>query len=297
MHLSPAGLKKWRGVPLQQQLRERFAIGSVLVSRLKGDRLSGYLLALDKKSLTDDYLVLGGIVAHEVAARIDNYFLLQQLKQTATADAQIRLARDLHDGLLQSLTGVALQLEMAQRLIETEPQTARQRIHEIQRLLAAEQRDLRIHIRELRPFLPNRPGEDFGLVDRLEKLAERIRLQWDTVIELTIHAPVPRITRSMAREIYFVVNESLINAVRHAGASCVHAELSFASGRVNITVSDDGHGFPFQGCYDLEALFAMKRGPVTLKERISALEGTLSLDSRETGAHLDISLPLTDHGG
>jgi signal transduction histidine kinase len=100
----------------------------------------------------------------------------------------------------------------------------------------------------------------------------------------------------MAREIYFIVNESLINAVRHAGASSVHAELSFDSDRINITVIDDGNGFPFHGRYELDTLFEMKRGPRTLKERISALKGTLSIDSRETGAHLDITLPLTEHG-
>ena len=68
----------------------------------------------------------------------------------------------------------------------------------------------------------------------------------DPAIELTVHHPLPRITRSMAREIYFVVNESLINAVRHAGASCVRAELSFDSSRIKITVTDDD-GSSFRG--------------------------------------------------
>ena len=296
VHNSPVGLQGLQGSPLPKLLQKRFAMSTVLISEVKGEKNSGHLMALDKKTITTDDLVLCEIVAHEVAARLDNFFLLRQLQQTATAEAQIRLARDLHDGLLQSLTGAALQLETAQRLIESEPQTARQRIHEIQQLLAAEQRELRLHINELRPFLPDRPTEDFGLADRLETLAEQIGLQWDRVVEIILHPPVPRITRSMAREIYFIVNESLINAVRHAGASSVHAELSFDSDRVNITVIDDGNGFPFHGRYELDTLFEMKRGPRTLKERISALKGTLSIDSRETGAHLDITLPLTEHG-
>ncbi len=296
VHNSPVGLQGLQGSPLPKLLQKRFAMSTVLISEVKGEKNSGHLMALDKKTITTDDLVLCEIVAHEVAARLDNFFLLRQLQQTATAEAQIRLARDLHDGLLQSLTGAALQLETAQRLIESEPQTARQRIHEIQQLLAAEQRELRLHINELRPFLPDRPTEDFGLADRLETLAEQIGLQWDRVVEIILHPPVPRITRSMAREIYFIVNESLINAVRHAGASSVHAELSFDSDRINITVIDDGNGFPFHGRYELDTLFEMKRGPRTLKERISALKGTLSIDSRETGAHLDITLPLTEHG-
>lgn len=66
--------------------------------------------------------------------------------------------------------------------------------------------------------------------------------------------------------------------------------------RVRITVTDDGQGFPFHGRYDQEELSEMKRGPVTLRERISALRGTLLIDSQETGVRLDIVLPLADQG-
>jgi signal transduction histidine kinase len=297
MHNAPAGLEEWQGVPLQQRLQERFAVGPVFGSALTGEKMSGYLMALDKTTMTADDLVLGEIIAHEVAARFDNYFLLKQLKQATTADVRVRMARDLHDGLLQSLTGVALQLETAQRLLETEPHRARQLIIEIQRLLASEQSDLRSRIGELRPVLRDLPAEDTGIVERLEKLAERIRLQWEPSVELKIHHPVPWISISMARELYFVVNEALINAVRHSGASAVRAGITFAADRVHIAVSDNGHGFSFRGCFNLDELFAQKRGPVTLKERIAALGGTLSIHSDETGAELAITLPITEQGG
>ena len=294
---SSAVLQRWRGVPLHPELQERFSIGAVIASRVTGEKIKGYLLALDKKLMTADDLALGGIVAHEVAARLDHFLLFEQLQRAAALDERIRLARDLHDGLLQTLSGAALQLETVQRLMEAEPQTARQRIQEIQRLLATEQRDLRTHISELRPFSTRRVAEDYELTTRLAELAERIRQQWELSVEITTLPPAPRISRSVAREIYFVVHESLFNAVRHAGASALRAELSFDEDRLHIMVADDGHGFPFRGRYDQDALFEMKRGPVTLKERIAALRGTLSIDSQETGARLDIILPLTEYGG
>lgn len=294
---APAAPEGWRGQPLHRRLQERFAIGSVVVSGLKGDKMSGYLMALDKGSVSGDDLVLGEIVAHEVASRFDNYFLLRQQKQAATAEAQVRMARDLHDGLLQSLTGAALQLETAQRLIEVEPHTARQRIAEIQQLLASEQRDLRTHISELRPLMPGGASGDFVFAERIGRLVERIRLQWDPAVEVAIHPQEPVVTGSMAREVYFVAHESLINAVRHSGASLVRAEISFGTDRVQIMVRDDGHGFSFLGRYDLDTLCAMKRGPVTLKERVAALGGTLTIDSKETGACLEITLPLSPQGG
>jgi signal transduction histidine kinase len=63
-----------------------------------------------------------------------------------------------------------------------------------------------------------------------------------------------------------------------------------------ITVTDDGRGFPFRGHYDLPALTTMNLGLMTLKERIVPLGGSLAIDSTEAGARLHISLPLARSG-
>ena len=286
-----------QGLPLNPDLQKSFDIGSVVGLRVEGENFSGYLLLLDKKNPSMDDLLLGGIVANEVSTRLQNRFFLERLQHGAASNERVRLARDLHDGLLQSLTASALQLETAHRLMETDPNAARQRIREIQRLIAAEQKDLRLHIRELKPPLYHRLPEDFELAMRLEDLAERIRQQWNLTVKIDTRPPAPRVTRNLAREIYFVVHEALINAVRHSGASSLSADLSFDGDRVYLTVIDDGHGFAFRGRYDQDQLLEMKRGPVTLRERIAALGGTLTIDSQETGARLEIVLPLTDYGG
>jgi signal transduction histidine kinase len=294
---SPEGLQQTQVPPLQHHLQQTFAIGAVLALYLKGENLSGYLLVLDKSQMTADDLVLGEIVARETAARLDHYFLMKRLQHAAASDERVRLARDLHDGLLQSLTGAALQLETVQRLMVSDPQTARQRLQEIQRLIGTEQRDLRTHIQQLKPAVADLQAETFDLPGRLADFAERIQRQWDLSVEITTHSTAPRMTRSMAREIYFVVHEAVINAVRHAGAATLRADLSFEADRVHIVVCDDGHGFPFRGIYDHGTLSTMKRGPVTLRERITDLGGRLTIDSRDTGARLDITLPLTEYGG
>jgi signal transduction histidine kinase len=265
---------------------------------LRGQKISGYIFVLDKKILSGDDLVLGGIVAHEVVARLNRYILVKQLQQAAASEERVRLARDLHDGLLQSLTGAALQLETAQRLIEKDPQTARQRIQEIQRLLVAEQGDLRSHIRTLRPVVPVPPTEEgFDLAHRLDDLSERLRQQYNHAVDIAIQSVVPPMTNAMEREIYFVVHEALSNGARHAGATALRAELSFAENHVQIRVTDDGHGFPFRGRFDQDSLCEMNFGPLTLRERVTSLGGTLAIDSQESGAQLEIVLPLTEQGG
>ncbi|WP_224984434.1 sensor histidine kinase [Geomonas agri] len=292
-----AGLQQRYGAPLNAELVRRFDICSACVSPLDGEKISGYLLALDRGQLTPDDLVLGGIVAHEIAARLDHALLLKQLQQGAAADERLRLAHDLHDGLLQSLAGAGLQLVAASRLIESDPAGSRDSIMQVQQLLAAEQRDLRMQINDMKPLFSRRKTEEFGLAKRLEELAGRIKRQWEVACSVTCHSPTPRLQRSMAREIYFVVHEALINAVRHAEATTLRAEICFDAQWARITVIDDGRGFGFQGCYDQDQLSDLKRGPVTLRERIDALNGRLVIDSSERGARLDITLPLIEQGG
>ncbi|QWV93803.1 ATP-binding protein [Geomonas oryzisoli] len=292
-----AGLQERRGAPLHPEFVRCFNVTSACVSPLDGEKITGYLVALDRRHLTPDDLVLGGIVAHEIAARLDHALLLKQLQQGAAADERLRLAHDLHDGLLQSLAGAGLQLATVSRLIEADPAAARESIRQVQQLLASEQRDLRMQINDMKQLFSRRKNEEYGLAKRLDELAGRIRRQWEIACSVTCHTPAPQLQRSIAREIYFVVHEALINAVRHAEATTLRAEISFDAQWARITVSDDGRGFGFQGRYDQDQLSDLKRGPVTLRERIDALNGKLVIESGERGARLDITLPLVELGG
>ena len=69
-----------------------------------------------------------------------------------------------------------------------------------------------------------------------------------------------------------------MNAARHGGGSSARVELEVRGDQVSIVVSDNGHGFKFRGSHDLAAMTRMNVGPVTLKERISPLEGRSPLN-------------------
>ena len=296
LHTSAAGLRRARGRPLHPDLQARFAIGPVLSLRLQGEVVKGRLFCLDKPGLTADDLVLGEIIARQVATRMDHFYLLQRLQQAAATEERIHLARQLHDGVLQSLTGAALQLQTVGPLLETDRPAAQDRLLLIQRLLAEEQRDLRFFIQELKPAPLGLPGTDSGLAARLKELAERIERHWGLRVELTMERPAARISESLLREIYLIVHEALVNAARHAQASTARVGVAVQENQVRIHVTDDGRGFRFHGHYDQAALTDMKLGPVTLKERIAVLHGSLAIDSDESGARLEITLPLAPPG-
>ena len=298
LHTTSAGLHRVQGPPLHPGLQTQFAIGAVLSLRLQGQIVKGRLFCLDKSGQTVDDLLLGEIMARRVAASMDHFYLQQRLKQGAATEERIRLARQLHDGVLQSLTGAALQLQTVGPLLEEDRQAARERLDLIQRLLTEEQRDLRFFIQELKPAPLGLPGADSGLAVRLKELGERIERHWGLRVEVELRmdrAQAP-ISEALLREIYLIVHEALVNAARHAQASLARVGVDVLPDRVRIGVADDGRGFRFRGRYDHAALTDMKMGPVTLKERIGALQGSITIDSDEAGARLEISLPLTPPG-
>ncbi|HEY5973486.1 MAG TPA: histidine kinase [Geobacteraceae bacterium] len=290
-------IHQWPENPIHQQFRERFGITSVLCVPVIGKDFRGHLMAPGLRQMTTDDLVLGGIVAHEIATRLEHHILLDKLQETAILEERVRLARDLHDGVLQSLTGASLHLETAQRLMIENPQAARQQIATIQEVISVEQRALRAHIQLLKPLPAGRQVPYSALSDRLEELAGRIRRLWGIEANLATEGLDDAATpEELARDICFIVHESLINAARHAGASIVNVELASLGGELQIVVVDNGRGFPFRGRYDHKSLISLKIGPATLKERIDHLGGRLTVDSRETGARLEIFLPLGQNG-
>src|SRR5262245_22667975 len=284
LYASPTGLQHWFGLPLHPNVQEEFSVGAVLSSALRGETIEGRLFFLDMRGLSADHLRLADLAACQVAANVDHFYLSQRWHQAAVAKERQRLARNLHDGVLQSLTVVALQLKAVYRMLEGNSPIAREHLAEIQRLIADEQLDLRFLVEELKSTGQESSEGDLCLIGRLETMSRQIERLWGLRVELNLKLPGLRVPTALAYEIYYIVHEAVLNAARHAQASAVHVDLAVESDHVHITVSDNGHGFPFHGHYSLAVLSDLQRGPVMLKERVASLGGSLTLDSSGTGA-------------
>jgi signal transduction histidine kinase len=282
---------RWYGQPLDTALQARFVMTTVLSLRLEGEGWDGRLFVLDKPGMTSDDLVLGRVIAQQVLAQIEHVYLLQSFQQTAAMQERVRLARDLHDGLLQSLTGSALQLQAVRRLLDGAPAAALDRLSEVQQLIVTQQRNLRTFIHELRPvaLVPSPPGTT--ALDRLRELGERVQRQWAIAVNVHAEAGV-EIPDALIADVSHIVHEALVNAARHGKASSARVEVETREGSLHLRVEDNGCGFPFSGRYALPELLERDLGPSSLKERVASLHGTLVLESGESGARLDIGLPL-----
>jgi signal transduction histidine kinase len=237
----------------------------------------------------DDSILEGA--ASRVIADINQFFSRDRIERAAMEDERVRLARELHDGVLQSLAGTLLQLEALSRLIDENPAAARKRLRDIGDLIADEQRELRVWIHRLKPTTTRASmASSADLAAAVEGLCQRIEKQWGLRVRLTTsRGMIPRV---LGDEVYHLVQEALANVARHANAQCADVGLQITHDRICVTVTDDGVGFPFRGRYDLAMLVERQVGPRSLKERIASLGGEMVLTSTASGSKLEMELPL-----
>jgi signal transduction histidine kinase len=279
--------------PVNEALQARFNMQAVQSSRIDGDILQGRLFWLDKRRMGLDDLLVGELVARLSASRLDGAHLLAHFREAAALDERVRMARDLHDSLLQSLAGTGLQLAVARRLLDREPETARRGLEDVQTQLEQHEMEMRSLIGRLRPIPreePLPPLEDLG--QRLEVFRRRVETQWEVKVALQLSSSVASLADDLSSQLYLILQEAILNAARHAQATTIRAVVESDDHRISIEVSDNGKGFPFVGSYDLASLNTLQRGPLTLKERVTELGGDLRINSTPSGADVRITVPF-----
>ncbi|MDP2606348.1 MAG: histidine kinase [Deltaproteobacteria bacterium] len=182
---SSSDTRRWHGKPLNRELGKLFNVKSVLSVSVLGENLKGRLFFLDKLSLTSKDLVMADIVAGQVVARLDAYYLLRRVQQLSVMEERMRLSRDLHDGVLQSLAAAGLQLQAALQGSKESPETAREQLEGIQGIIVKEQRNLRSFIEELKPTLV--PTErDINFENLLGQVIKTVEQGWGLSVDLRV---------------------------------------------------------------------------------------------------------------
>lgn len=262
---------------------------------VKGEVVSGCLF-ISKPDRSEAWLdALADVVAVLLAHDMDHLITSRVASREAVHEERLRVARDLHDGLLQSFTGVVLQLETLHDMIEKSPEDARRLITNVQGLIMADQRDLRSYVEQLRPR--RRIDVPFDFLSRLAELRARFETQWGIPITIEKESVDPLVAQSLGPETFRLIQEAVTNAAKHGSASGIRVRLSTRESRIWIDVVDDGGGFPFHGRRTLQEIRETGVGPSMLAERVAALNGDLVVESSGTGATVQISIPLGFSGG
>jgi signal transduction histidine kinase len=237
-----------------------------------------------------DLIPLAEVVAREVGNSLEHLYIHHRLQQLAVREDRIRLARDLHDGVLQALTGIRFQLQaLADRPAETS--AVGDHLLAIERAIAIEQRELRRFIEDLKP-VARRPVEAGSVTRTLEELRDRLGAEWQAPITVRVTPTDLSLQPEVEEGVRLLVREAAINALKHAHPSRVSVEVEEGTGGVlQLVIANDGRGFPFRGRLDYEALLTSNAAPVSLCERVKELAGTIVIESGITGSRVEITLP------
>ncbi len=190
-----------------------------------------------------------------------------------------RLARELHDETGQALTSVLLGLKAVENAEDKQAALA-----ELRELVVATLQDVRRLAVELRP----KALDDFGLVPALERLVETFVEATGIAVDFESQLGDDRLPSEVETTLYRIVQESLTNIAKHAGARRVSVLLVLRGGAATALVEDDGHGF------DAEDELRGGIGLAGMRERLALLDGRLTIESkRGTGTSLVAEVPLT----
>ncbi len=281
--------------PVHAALAARIEPGDFVSAPFQTERVAGRVFFARIEGPTVELLPLAELVTREIGASIDQREMHDRSRQVAIGEERIRVARDLHDGVLQSLTGMRFELQsLATQLRDDALAETRERLLTIERALALEQRELRFFIEDLQPMGPAiRGGAD--LASRLEEIKDQITAQWQTPVTVRFTGARATLPPDIEAAVPRMVHEAVVNALKHAAPSRVAVTLESHSDGLRVVVSDDGRGFPFVGHFDHATLMQRNIGPVSLRERVAALGGEVLVDSTASGSRVEIRLPLPAH--
>jgi len=226
----------------------------------------------------------------ELGAELDpamRYALLLRRLQVRTAAMERgRIARELHDGAVQSLLAAEMEVGVLER--QTRDPVAARVLERVRQLLHQQALALRNLMELLRPLYVSSTELPRVLAEEVEKFRR------ETGIAARFACPDggPTCSPVVSRELVRIVQEGLFNVRRHSGATAVVVSLEQRNGRWELRIEDNGRGFDFTGTRQLDELEAEGRGPRIICERVREIGGRLWIASEPgCGARIVIALP------
>jgi signal transduction histidine kinase len=274
---------------MNDELIRRFQIRSVGTAPFVGILCRGRVFILDRGSWGDFLLLLIKFVASRVGMELDRQILQRQTEEAAAARERIRLTRDLHDGILQSLTAARFQLKLlsdGQR--DENPQS---RLNTIKLLLNNEQIRIRDFVRQTLP--KSDAATELVLSRDLRRVVSELGELWECTTSFSVDPQDASVPAKLGAHLSLMLAEAISNAVRHGGASTVRVGMRKTNEHLAIEIQDNGRGITGSACKSdnnepVDAAF----GPVSLRGRVVELGGSLDVRNSPLGTELQIRMPL-----
>ncbi len=209
---------------------------------------------------------------------------VQSERRSAVTQERRRMAQELHDTLAQYLTGIKLQLDLAEDLIRQGrkvPAEAFTRIERARENIAASLVETRRILEALRLTIL----EENELTLAFEQMVEQITRGTDLAVRLEVEGDPYALPIEVESDLFRIGQQALINSMRHAGAARITIQLHYRPDRVQLRVQDDGTGFDPQ-------LQTVGFGLTGMRERAQRIGAELTVRSQPgSGTEVLLTLP------
>jgi signal transduction histidine kinase len=225
-------------------------------------------------------------IGNQVGLALSTARLSEEGREMAVLEERARLAREIHDTLAQQLTGIVIQLEAAQALVNRDPDRSLPALASAQELARSALAEARRSVWDLRPT----PLSSTGLVAAVEHEVGQFRRRTGIATRLRTERMVPPPALRPQAEVTLlrITQQALANIAAHSGASRVTVRLRNLGDHVELTVKDNGHGF------DTSALPLGSFGIVGMAERARVAGGSFQVESiAGRGTTVTVHLPVT----
>jgi signal transduction histidine kinase len=240
------------------------------------------------------------VIGRQAVIAIQNSRLYQDLADEKNRivevqeEARKKLARDLHDGPTQSVAAMAMRINLARRMLEKDPASVMEELVRIEELARRTTKEIRHMLFTLRPLVL----ESQGLAAALQQMAEKMKETFAQEVIIQVDDKLAsELEVGKSGVIFYIVEEAVTNARKHAQAPHIWARLGFLPKDKEIAlleIADDGVGFDVESVnksYDKRGSLGM----INLRERAELVNGLLHIDSAPgKGARVRVFIPLTE---
>jgi two-component system, NarL family, sensor histidine kinase DegS len=207
----------------------------------------------------------------------------------AQEEERKRIAREIHDGLAQSMANVVIRTEITERMLNRqEYNSVKEELRDLKSQLRGGLEEVRKIIFNLRPMAL----DDLGLIPTLRKFVQDYEDKTKIRTKFDLHGREARLPSGMEVAVYRLVQEAFSNVYKHANATYVSLDVTFQATMVKLTIQDNGVGFDVP-VVEAKMVKGVNFGLIGMRERVELLDGRLDLDSEKgKGTKVSMLIPI-----
>ncbi|ESU34013.1 hypothetical protein G3A_03140 [Bacillus sp. 17376] len=255
---------------------------------IENETIGMFIIARSRTKSFEDHDVQSiATLANQLAVIIKTRMLFTEKEKVIVLEERNRIARDIHDGVAQTLAGAVMKLETAGKKFDKNPEETRKLVDESVIGLRESLKEVRESIYALRPY----PTQKATLAEAILRKIEAVQREYRQDIEFEIRGQEQELSPMVEKVLFDTFQESLHNAIKHSQATKVEVLLSYQTEHILLKIKDEGKGFSlFQAM--LKARNQPHFGILQMNDAAEKINASLQIDSKEgSGTEVSITVP------